>query len=204
LGVTPPMNCPLSVVANFTAVSLRSGWPWASVTVAVALVVDWASARMVDGFSTSVMAAADPAIWVRVAWPVPAPTVAVMVVGPIVVELVNETLHTPLELVTHDGGVGVEVTASPVEVKETDSSGNAFCPSVTVACADVADLPSARMLGGVSTTVTTGAVCVSVCDWLIADVVSVARTFVGTAVVELWIWTVQIPVVPVGSVVHDD
>jgi hypothetical protein len=85
LGVTPPMNCPLSVDANVT-LSLRSGWPWASVTVAVALVVDWASARMVDGFSTSVMAAADPAIWVRVAWPEADPSVAVIVDVPTVVE----------------------------------------------------------------------------------------------------------------------
>jgi len=119
------------------------------------MVVETPSARTVVGFSTSVTLAAGPTLWVKTWWVWTPATAAKMVVVPsVVLALVNETLHTPLELVVHDWLAGE--TASPLVVKETDSFGNALVPSVTVACADVAELPSAAIVDGVRTSIMTG------------------------------------------------
>jgi hypothetical protein len=203
------MDTPGSLCVNLR-VSPASGWLWASVTVAVAVVIERPSARIVDGFNWRVMAPAGPALWTRVCWPgvgTPA-TDASIVVDPTVVELLNETLQLPLAVVSHDWAVGV--TASPVAANETVSPDRGWSwASVTVAVAVAVAVPLARIVVGFNWRATLAAgpaICVTVAEAGGADddVVSVAVTVViSPTVVELWSWTLQVPVVPVGSVVHD-
>jgi hypothetical protein len=197
------MDTPGSLWVN-VGMSPAIGWCWASVKAAVAVVVERPSAKMVGGFSWSAMFAGAPAAWVKVCGvEAGAPgTEAAIDVDPTVVELVNETLHLPLESLLHDGAVGV--TASPVAVKETVSPDNACCwASVTVAVAVVVAVPLARIVVGFNrrSTFAAGPV-VWVRVWGRAviedDVVSVAETVVEPTVVETWNETVQVPVV--GSV----
>lgn len=148
--VTAPTNWPLSVEVNLTAVSLGKRWPWASVMVAVALVVDCASARMVGGFRTSVIPAGDPAVWDMIAEPVAEPSVAVMVGVPTVVEALIVTLYVPLWwLVT-----ALMAWSGSLDVKPTVVSLGSKWPkaSLTVAVAVVVLVPSAGTVDDVKAT----------------------------------------------------
>lgn len=199
LLVTPPMNWSGSLDEKVTG-SLNSGCPWASVTVAVAVVVERPSARMVDGFSIRLTPAGGPAAWFKVAELEAEPSLAVMVVDPTVVELVNVTVHVPLELVVHDwlvGDVGV-----PATVKETGSFARGWpWASSTVAVAAVCELPSATMFDGLNPKMTVSAVWFRDCEGLCpARLLSLAVIVVEPGVVELVNVAVQ---VPLGSVMQD-
>jgi hypothetical protein len=117
---------------KFTGVPLPAkltGWPDsacppASVTVAVAVALEVPSATMLGVLSANVIPAGGPSVWVKVwngACPRRFTSLAVIVVDPTVLELVNVTKHVPLGSVMQDGLVGVtgelplvaKVTVSP-------------------------------------------------------------------------------------------
>lgn len=137
-----------------TCVSLGSRWPWASVTMAVAVVADVPLATIVGGFSCTVTFAAGPALWIRDPDADRDPggrlaSAAVMVVAPTVVELVIVTVQAPVAPVMQEEALSV--TASPAAVKLTVSPEEPVeVASVTVAVALAVDVPFATTLAGES------------------------------------------------------
>jgi hypothetical protein len=120
-------------------------------------VTGWLVTREVEEATSDVLLGLDD--WMRVACPGRAEgtdsSVAVMVV--VVVErttvLVIVTLHVPVESVVQD--LELNETGAPPALKPTNSPGNGCdWASVTVAVAAVVELPSPRMVGGFSDSVT--------------------------------------------------
>ena len=76
--IVAPMCSPGSLEEKPTASAAR-GWPCASVTDAVAVLVELPLAKIEDGDSVTTTWAAEPAVWVRDALPDAEPSVAVIV-----------------------------------------------------------------------------------------------------------------------------
>jgi hypothetical protein len=99
-GTVAPTVWPGSVEENWTRSSLI-GWPCVSWTVAVAVVLDSPSAMIVLGLSESVMVTGGPAVCFSWAEPLPPEgSLALMVDGPTVVELVSVAVAVPSGPVT--------------------------------------------------------------------------------------------------------
>ena len=158
LFTTCPMSSPGSLEEKKTASEL-SRCPWASFTVAVAVVVELPFATIEVGFSATVTLATGPAVWVRTASPETAGvlvlSVALIVAVPTVVELVIVAVYLPPPALV----VALIFSPGSLDLKATFVSFANSAPlgPLMVAVAVVTELPSAMIVVGESVTVTEAA-----------------------------------------------
>jgi hypothetical protein len=211
LLATGPSRSPGSLETNVTA-SAVTALLWASVTVAVAVLVALPFAMIEAGVTCTATFAAGPAIWVKTTLLLRSAVllVAVIVTRPAVVELVTVALYWPLEAVI-PGADGVNLTPGSLAVNATGAPATGLeCESDTVAVIVVVDVALATIVEGREKAMLRPPadpdVCVSVAWPALAGAeVSVAVIVDDPAVVELRIVTVNVPfdaVVPLGDVVN--